>query len=181
MSLLTLAAIIALLILFISLIGTYILTAANVVFFYECVITLCEEVNVIWRRKWTTMTWIYAITRYSTLLLNILTFGLGGNTISVLYLQAVVAAQLIFRHCRGYTPFNIVSVLGAQVICLYCFLHFEFMHYQIAVFLLNLVPFATSMFSDITARIIVDSEVCTDIFTGSAGLNLLYTVPEPIS
>lgn len=47
------------------------------------------------------MTWIYAITRYSTLLLNISTFGLGGNTISVLYLQAVVAAELIFCRCRG--------------------------------------------------------------------------------
>ncbi len=54
-----------------------------VVFFYDCVITLCEEVNVVWRRKWTTMTWIYTLTRYSTLLLNILTFPLGSDTISV--------------------------------------------------------------------------------------------------
>lgn len=37
-------------------------------FLYECVITLTQEVNVIWHRKWTATTWLYAFTRYVTVL-----------------------------------------------------------------------------------------------------------------
>ncbi len=36
-----------------------------VLFLFDYVITLSQEVDVIWRRKWNTTTWLYALTRYS--------------------------------------------------------------------------------------------------------------------
>lgn len=42
-------------------------TAASLVvlFLFDCTITLSQEIDVIWARKWTTTTWLYAIMRYS--------------------------------------------------------------------------------------------------------------------
>lgn len=45
-----------------------------VFYFYECCIAFTEEVSVIWRRKWTGMTWLFASTRYIVLFLQILSF-----------------------------------------------------------------------------------------------------------
>ena len=41
---------------------------------YECLITLLQEVNVIWRRKWSIITWVYTLTRYATALITIRSF-----------------------------------------------------------------------------------------------------------
>ncbi|KAI0086573.1 hypothetical protein BDY19DRAFT_351161 [Irpex rosettiformis] len=54
-------------------IGDYIQTAAAALYIFECVITFSQEVDVIWRRKWTMATWLYACTRYTALLYSILT------------------------------------------------------------------------------------------------------------
>lgn len=45
-----------------------------VFYFYECCIAFTEEVSVIWRRKWTGMTLLFAFTRYIALFLQILSF-----------------------------------------------------------------------------------------------------------
>lgn len=39
---------------------------------FECFITFSQEVEVIWRRQWSAMTWIYVFTRYSSVLLTVL-------------------------------------------------------------------------------------------------------------
>ncbi|KAI0769549.1 hypothetical protein BC629DRAFT_1595860 [Irpex lacteus] len=52
--------------------ATYISISANVLFLFETSITFAQEVNVIWTRKWSMITWLYVVTRYTTLLLTIL-------------------------------------------------------------------------------------------------------------
>ncbi|KAI0781564.1 hypothetical protein BC629DRAFT_1289752, partial [Irpex lacteus] len=44
----------------------------SALYLYDWMTTLSEEVNVIWRRKWTSITWLYALTRYSAVLDQIL-------------------------------------------------------------------------------------------------------------
>lgn len=39
-----------------------------VLFLFECIITVSQEVGVIWQRKWTAITWLYAVMRYSTIM-----------------------------------------------------------------------------------------------------------------
>ena len=51
-----------------TLIATLALTA------FEICITAQQEVDVIWRRKWTLITWLYSFTRYGELLAGILMF-----------------------------------------------------------------------------------------------------------
>ena len=40
-------------------------------YLFESCITFSQEAEVIWQRKWSLMTWTYAITRYGSLLLNV--------------------------------------------------------------------------------------------------------------
>lgn len=40
--------------------------------YYEWIITIDQEVNHIWRQKWNISTWTFAVTRYTSLFLNIL-------------------------------------------------------------------------------------------------------------
>ena len=42
-----------------------------VLYLFECFITFSQEIEVIWRQQWSSMTWIYAFTRYSSVLLII--------------------------------------------------------------------------------------------------------------
>lgn len=37
-------------------------------FLFDCMITISQEVDVIWRRKWTATTWLYVLTRYGTVI-----------------------------------------------------------------------------------------------------------------
>ncbi len=43
-----------------------------VLFLFDCLITLSQEVDAIWSRKWTATTWLYALTRYGTAMDQIL-------------------------------------------------------------------------------------------------------------
>ena len=40
-------------------------------YLFESCITFSQEAEVIWQRKWSLMTWTYAVTRYGSLLLNV--------------------------------------------------------------------------------------------------------------
>lgn len=46
-----------------------------VLFLYESTITLGREVDVVWGRRWTAITWLYAFMRYSTIALNTMVFN----------------------------------------------------------------------------------------------------------
>lgn len=40
----------------------------TVLLLFDYVIALSQEVDTIWRRKWTAATWLYVLTRYGTVL-----------------------------------------------------------------------------------------------------------------
>lgn len=46
----------------------------SALFIFDFVITLSQEIDVIWKRKWNATTWLYALTHYGTLIdqLNLL-------------------------------------------------------------------------------------------------------------
>ncbi|KAI0086788.1 hypothetical protein BDY19DRAFT_328976 [Irpex rosettiformis] len=48
--------------------------SANVWYLYESWITFSQEIGVIWERKWSTMTWVYVLTRYTSVLTSLNTF-----------------------------------------------------------------------------------------------------------
>lgn len=53
---------------------------------------LIQEVTVIWQRRWTAMTWLYAFTRYSTAINCIIFF--------------VPVDNIIVRHHNRFNPFD---------------------------------------------------------------------------
>ncbi|KAI0769555.1 hypothetical protein BC629DRAFT_792037 [Irpex lacteus] len=154
---------------------TYAAASASVLFLYDSAITLSIEAKVIWRRKWTAMTWLYAFMRYSSIALIPLTFVPSdiGN----------------FDSCKAATYISDVLFLIQYL----CFALFSAMRvYALSegrhivaglVFLLNLVPFATNLFNMSIIRVIMDSELCSDVPSESvtAGLNLLLSLFSRIS
>lgn len=58
-------------------------------YLFECCITLSQEVDTIWCRRWSLMTWVYALTRYATALLCIWTIiPVGSLEVSVPVLES---------------------------------------------------------------------------------------------
>lgn len=43
-----------------------------VLFLFDCLITLSQEIDVLWGRKWTATTWLYMLTRYNTVIRQII-------------------------------------------------------------------------------------------------------------
>ncbi|KAI0769503.1 hypothetical protein BC629DRAFT_1533368 [Irpex lacteus] len=141
-----------------ELIGSYITRSATGLFFYECIITLSQEVDVVWRRKWTAITWLYALTRYCEVLDQIVTFLPVGNLTALIHIDA--ALHLVQPLCYGW--FSALRV--------YALFHDRRL-VAVIVFLLNLVPFATNMFN-YTHTAISANEVCIAVPTESSGLHL---------
>ncbi|KAI0769483.1 hypothetical protein BC629DRAFT_784596 [Irpex lacteus] len=54
--------------------GLYVGVAFFALYFFDSIATFPQEVKVIWRRKWTVTTWLYAFTRYTTLIFGIQSF-----------------------------------------------------------------------------------------------------------
>ncbi|KAI0738123.1 hypothetical protein BC629DRAFT_1300472, partial [Irpex lacteus] len=109
-------------------------------FLFDCIITLSQEVDVIWRRKWTAITWLYLLTRYSTVLdqidLLIPGWDLVVSRVCKVGLYIDIALQLMQYLCFAwFSSLRVYALLDGK--------------YVIAgiVFLLNLVPFATNMVS----------------------------------
>lgn len=76
-------------------------------------ITLSEEVNVIWCRNWNTMTWLYAFTRYSTVVLSVLVFVPTGTAIKVRQFQ--VASLHYTSSYLDYYNRGIVNLLHRTI------------------------------------------------------------------
>ncbi|KAI0799614.1 hypothetical protein BC629DRAFT_1285243, partial [Irpex lacteus] len=79
-------------------------------FLYESIITLSQEIEVIWRRKWTVMTWLYAFTRYTLVVDTVFLFIPTGNIevlslatrIAVIMSDALVLAVTWLKTARLY-------------------------------------------------------------------------------
>ncbi|KAI0084418.1 hypothetical protein BDY19DRAFT_997771 [Irpex rosettiformis] len=138
--------------------STYIYYSANVLYLFESCITLSQEVRVIWKRKWTFMTWLYAFTRYSAVLLSIMTF-----------IPVWSQTQLTFCRCEigQYASDALDSI---QFMCLalfsalrvYALLDGQIFVAGIALFLI-LAPFATNMYNDVVSMVVMDDEICTTV------------------
>ncbi|KAI0086789.1 hypothetical protein BDY19DRAFT_329150 [Irpex rosettiformis] len=53
--------------------------SANVLYLFDSCVTFPREVDAIWGRRWTIMTWLYASTRYSAVLKGIMIFVLAKS------------------------------------------------------------------------------------------------------
>ncbi|KAI0769534.1 hypothetical protein BC629DRAFT_1533929 [Irpex lacteus] len=173
-----------------ELIGNYINTSANgkshvdsravrllshmsalVLFLYDSIVTLCEEIDIIWRRKWTAMTWLFAFTRYVAIVDIILTFtSPGGAQVCAALLFTGDALLLLQYLClASFSALRVHALLDGRYIT------------AGVVLLLNLIPFAVNMFAFITDTTILDPEVCTEVYSGSASRGLLLSLLSRVS
>ncbi|KAI0083914.1 hypothetical protein BDY19DRAFT_998115 [Irpex rosettiformis] len=130
--------------------GNYIQFSAYALYFFDSCVTFSQEVDVIWGRKRSMMTWLYAFTRYSEVLLCITAF------IPVWSWEA-----------NGYTTY----ILGAmQLLCLalfsalrvYALMDGKILVTGIVLFL-NLVPVGTNLFGNVMSTIVMDISLGTRI------------------
>ncbi|KAI0804508.1 hypothetical protein BC629DRAFT_1590775 [Irpex lacteus] len=119
--------------------GSYIELSLNVLYFFESIITFSQEVEVVWCRKWTATTWLYAFTRYTSLLFSIWIFI---PTTQKKYVfdgcqsdQYIIDAfELIQYVCfASFSALRVYALLNGKIII------------AVVVFLLNLVPLVTNL------------------------------------
>ncbi|KAI0802058.1 hypothetical protein BC629DRAFT_163225 [Irpex lacteus] len=148
-----------------ELVATYLSTSACVWFLQETVFALRQEVDAIWNRKWTVMTWIYAFTRYSTAVDSILHLVPYGSSV-----QGCKANQYA-DDALSLIPFLCFALFSALRV--HALLDGE---YFIAglVFVFNVVPFVTNMYNFTTSILVDNSEICTTFPSGSDNLRLAY-------
>ncbi|KAI0084474.1 hypothetical protein BDY19DRAFT_909816 [Irpex rosettiformis] len=132
--------------------------------FYKCCITLSSEISVVWTRQWIQITWLYACTRYTTLLMRIIVFLPDSTYVSckiiLLVLDGLQSLQTIcIASMRIYALNGKVLVAGV-------------------VFALNIVPFATNLYSttqfNYSASIVLaNNQGCQSVTNISEDLSLL--------
>ncbi|KAI0769492.1 hypothetical protein BC629DRAFT_1292144, partial [Irpex lacteus] len=114
--------------------------SASVLLLYESITTLSQEVDVIWCRKWTAITWLYALTRYSVVLQQIETFTPVWNFTVRIHSNRSLNLKIL----------NTVFLMGVEVcpgfsaLRVYALLDGKYLMASI-VFLLNLAPFASNL------------------------------------
>ncbi|KAI0769528.1 hypothetical protein BC629DRAFT_1442214 [Irpex lacteus] len=126
-------------------------------FLFDCVITLSQEVDVIWRPKWTAITWLYAFTRYGAVINRIILLIPDWNI------------QLRFDYDRGFSALRVYALLDGK--------------YRMAgtVFMLNLVPLATNIYKAATIIVYKDPEVCAASLSGPNSLRLSLSLATRFS
>lgn len=63
-------------------------------YLFESLISLPLEIDVVWCQKWSAITWVYAFTRYSTVLSCIVSFIPTGGTAEVCQARTLVLSVL---------------------------------------------------------------------------------------
>ncbi|KAI0769525.1 hypothetical protein BC629DRAFT_1533792 [Irpex lacteus] len=142
-----------------------------VLFLYDCAITISQEVHVIWQRKWTATTWLYALTRYSILVDQIILLSPAWNG-AVCKLGTYIDQTLVLVQFLCLAWFSALRV--------YALLDGKYLFAGI-VLSLNLVPFATNMFVIITSSVYEDAEICLVVPGMSDSLLLSLTLATRIS
>ncbi|KAI0086736.1 hypothetical protein BDY19DRAFT_995489 [Irpex rosettiformis] len=126
---------------------------------YGTCIAFSQEVEVIWRRKWSAMTWLYAFARYSEVLLCIIVFIPARSWEASQYMVTTLAVVQYF--CLAlFSSLRVYALLDDKIFV------------TGVVFFLNLVPVATNLFFCVTSAIVMDSEVCESVPTVSESVNL---------
>ncbi|KAI0086727.1 hypothetical protein BDY19DRAFT_995482 [Irpex rosettiformis] len=139
--------------------GTYIQDSAYVLYLFESCITFSQEIDVIWRRKWSMMTCLYAFTRYSGVLFCINNFIPVWSWEAGQYILDILDITQLF--CLAlFSALRVYALIDGKILT------------TGIVFLLNLVPVATNLFNYVTSVIVMDSEVCTSIPMVSESVHL---------
>ena len=73
---------------------------------YDCLVTMDQEVNNIWLKKWTLSTWIYALNRYAALVSIILDFIPQGDSQVRRLLFILNVSLLTIARCHLYRSSN---------------------------------------------------------------------------
>ncbi|KAI0769508.1 hypothetical protein BC629DRAFT_1442198 [Irpex lacteus] len=151
---------------------TYFATSAYSLYLYESLIALSQEVDVIWRRKRSLMTWLYIFTRYSAVVDNILLLAPtpGGleSCRAIIYMDDILQS-IQFLCFALFSTMRVYALLNGK--------------YLVAglVLLLNLVPFGTNMFIFVTSTVIEDSEICSLNLSVSDDVSLILSLVTRIA
>ncbi|KAI0769495.1 hypothetical protein BC629DRAFT_1292030, partial [Irpex lacteus] len=112
-----------------------------VLFLFDSIITISQEVDVIWRRKWTATTWLYVLTRHGTVIDQVIVLIPSWN----LVLRCSCAAG---EYIDGaFRLLQYLCLAWFSALRVYALLNGNYLLAGI-VLLLNLVPFATNMSND---------------------------------
>ena len=66
---------------------------------FEHLVTLGEEINTVWLRKWTLPTWLFFINRYTMVYIAVI--SLCGGTRQVMSFGANIRVAIRFDHYHG--------------------------------------------------------------------------------
>ncbi len=72
-----------------------------VLFVFDSIISISTEVEVIWSRKWTAMTWLYAFTRYTTVIIVCNSFNPADSSEVCHSYKLLLVKQVTQYCCRG--------------------------------------------------------------------------------
>ncbi|KAI0338165.1 hypothetical protein BDW22DRAFT_1363295 [Trametopsis cervina] len=97
--------------------GFYISVATSTLFVYDCIITLGREIDMIWKRHYSLGTMLFALTRYTTILVS--STELIGNFIHITSSRSCVAIMIAmdtlsaiqFLSYAVFTAFRAYSLL----------------------------------------------------------------------
>ncbi|KAI0818721.1 hypothetical protein BC629DRAFT_1463743 [Irpex lacteus] len=152
-------------------IGNYLNISANVLYLFDGIITIRQEVHVIWSRKWTVMSWLYALTRYNAAVNSILFLVPVTSLVSCKMGQYLSTAVMLMQ----FLCFALFSALRVYALSDGRYLT------AVIVFALNLVPVATNLFICTITLIVEDSDVCTSIPALSVKTQFLLTLTTRIA
>ncbi|THG98104.1 hypothetical protein EW026_g4045 [Hermanssonia centrifuga] len=130
---------------------------------YEYLITINQEISLVWRRKWSLSVWVFIANRY-LLLLNTLSeampigsFHSGCRAAVVITIASYAAQFLVFG---VFSALRVYALWYPNTLLAYIVLG------------LNLVPIVTNIISYSYATITYTDSICSQSSTLSAGANL---------
>ncbi|KAI0825865.1 hypothetical protein BC629DRAFT_31379 [Irpex lacteus] len=153
-----------------ALISNYVTLSAEVLFLFDCAITLSQEVDVIWRRKWNTTTWLYALMRYAIVMDMIALLLPVWNYVFECPNSCEVGNHV--DHALRLTQYLCLAWFSALRV--YALLDGKYIVTAL-VLLLNVVPCATNIFNFATSVIIINTEECTFLPGGSNAQALILS------
>ncbi|KAI0758205.1 hypothetical protein C8Q74DRAFT_1303755 [Fomes fomentarius] len=133
----------------------YIFVAITGLVVYEYIITFTSEVELFWKRKFTTSSALFYVTRYIACLLNLYNVLGPDPTIFRNLGCPVVFYTFSFVEYMQYLPWALFSALRAYALSAKSWL------FAVIVFLSSVVPMVVNLITTGHATVVFDSESCT--------------------
>ncbi|KAI0084420.1 hypothetical protein BDY19DRAFT_971922 [Irpex rosettiformis] len=132
--------------------ANYTNASATVLYLFDSLITFFQEIDVIWGRKWTLMTWLHESCKAVRYIFDIF-------DITQYFCLALFSALRAYSLLDGGLKIIVTGV----------------------VFLLNIVPAATNLFYYVTSTVMLDSELCSIASKTSKGADIGFSLGARIS